>query len=496
MNNMSYLHPFTRKNLRFALLLSIGMLGAFGLRAQGQPENKTTKSSKWSIQKCIDHAIEHNIDIKQNALTIKTNEYNVQQSKLARYPSVNASATQGLNFGRSIDPTTNEFINTRVLTNNFSLDASVTLYNGGRLQKTVKRDLKNIEISKLDLKATTNTVSLNIATSYLDVLLNQELLTAAQQQVASTKEQLTRTEKLLKAGSVAENEVINLRATLANDELQVVTSENNVNLARLRLMQLMNLPSNESFEVEQIDVENLVAQPHNETPAQIFDIAKVSQPTIKSALLSVENSEMSINIAKADRYPTLTLGAGVLTRFSDAGRLFQETGEVAQTPIGFVNGTNQTVVRQINVTEEQPYTFGQQLSDNLTQYVSLRLSIPIFNGGQVNRNISTSIIQKRQAELTVQNRKNQLRQDIEQAYNNAKASQNSYQARKKLLESRELAFDIAKKRFNAGAMNSVDFNLAKIDRDRAQSDMIRAKYDYLFRTEVLNFYMDKPLDFK
>lgn len=494
---MSYLHPFTRKNLRFALFLLIGMFGAFGLQAQGQPETKTTSSSSgWSIQKCIDYAIEHNIDIKQNSLTIKTNEYNVQQSKLARYPSVNASASQGLNFGRSINPTTNEFINTRALTNNFSIDASVTLYNGGKLQRTVKRDLKTIEISKLDLKATTNTVSLNIATSYLDVLLNQELLKAAQQQVASTKTQLSRTEKLLKAGSVAENEVINLRATLANDELQVVTSENNLNLARLRLMQLMNLPSTEKFEVEPINVDNLVAQPHNETPTQIFDIAQNSQPNIKSAQLSVENSQTSIDIAKSDRYPTLTLGAGVLTRYSDAGRLFQETGEIIQTPIGIVSGTNQSVVRPVNVTEEKSYPFTQQLSDNLTQYISLRLTIPIFNGGQVKRNISTSIIQKRQAELTVQNRKNLLRQDIEQAYNNAKASQNTYQARKKLLESRQLAFDIAQKRFSAGAMNSVDFNIAKIDRDRAQSDMIRAKYDYLFRTEVLNFYMDKPLDFK
>lgn len=496
MKSMSYLNPFTRNNLQFALFFFIGMIGAFGLQAQGQPENKTTKSSGWSIQKCIDYAIEHNIDIKQNSLTIKTNEYNVQQSKLARYPSVNASATQGLNFGRSINPTTNEFINTRALTNNFSLDASVTLYNGGKLQRTVKRDQKTIEISKLDLKATTNTVSLNVATSYLDVLLNQELLRAAQQQVASTKTQLARTEKLLKAGSVAENEVINLRATLANDELQVVTAENNLNLARLRLMQLMNLPSGEKFEVEAINVDNLVAQPHNETPSQIFDIAQASQPNIKSAQLSVENSEMSVDIAKSDRYPTLTLNAGIVTRYSDAGRLFPETGQTIQTPIGLVSGTNQTVVRPVNVTEERPYPFTQQLSDNLSQYISLRLSIPIFNGGQVKRNISTSIIQKRQAELTVQNRKNLLRQDIEQAYNNAKASQNTFQARKKLLESRQLAFEIAQKRFNAGAMNSVDFNLAKIDRDRAQSDMIRAKYDYLFRTEVLNFYMDKPLDFK
>ena len=492
---MSYLHQFTPKNLRFTCLFVLGMLSAFGLQAQTQPESKSSNGT-WSIQKCIDYAIEHNIDIKQSALTIKTNEYNVQQSKLSRYPSVNASANQGLNFGRSINPTTNQFIDTRTITNNFSLDASVTLYNGGKLQNTVKRDLQTIEISKLDLKASTNTVSLNIATSYLDVLLNQELLNAAKKQVASTKTQLDRTEKLLKAGSVAENEVINLRSTLANDELQVVNAENNVNLSTLRLRQLMNLPTEESFQIEQIGVENLVAQPHNETPSQIFDIAKASQPSIKSAELSVMNSNVVIDIAKADRYPTLILGAGINTRYSDAGRLFPETGEVVNRPIGFVTGTNAVVTRPVNVTEEKNYAFTKQLSDNLSQYVSLRLSIPIFNGGQVKRNVATSIIQKRQAELTVQNRKNQLRQDIEQAYSFAKASHNTFDARKKLLESRQLAFDIAQKRFNAGAMNSVDFNIAKIDRDTAQSDMIRAKYDYLFRTEVLNFYMDKPLNFK
>ncbi|OJJ23214.1 hypothetical protein BKI52_02330 [marine bacterium AO1-C] len=496
---MLYLPKLVRKNLRQAFLLLVGLSMAFGLQAQGQTESKNTSTSgNWSIQKCIDYAIEHNIDIKQSALTIKTNEYNVRQSKLARYPSVNASASQGLNFGRSINPITNEFINTRTLTNNFSIDASVTLWNGNKLQNTVKRDLNTISVSKMDLKASTNTVSLNIATSYLDVLLNQELLVAARKQVASTKEQLERTEKLFKAGSVAENEVINLRATLSNDELQVVNAENNVNLAKLRLMQLMNLPTaeNPNFTVENIDVENLVAQPHNETPQQIFDIAKGSQPIIKSAELSVMNSDVSIRIAKSDQYPSLTLAAGIVTRYSDAGVLTPETGEVVNIPVGFVDGTNQVVLTPRNVREERPYTFGQQLNDNLSQYVSLRLSIPIFNGGQVKRNIATSIIQKRQAELTLQNRKNQLRQDIEQAYSNAKAAHNTYDARVKALQSQQLAFEIAQKRFNAGAMNSVDYNIAKINRDRAQSDMIRAKYDYLFRTEVLNFYMDKPLDFK
>jgi len=496
---MLYLPKLVHKNLRQVFLLCAGLSMAFGLQAQGQTENKSTNTSGvWSIQKCIDYAIEHNIDIKQNALTIKTNEYNVMQSKLNRYPSVNASANQAVNFGRSINPITNEFINTRTLTNNFRIDASVTLWNGNRLQNTVKRDLQTIDISKLDLKATTNTVSLNIATAYLDVLLNQELLVAARQQVASTKEQLDRTDKLFKAGSVAENEVINLRATLSNDELQVVNAENNLNLAKLRLMQLMNLPASESsnFVVENIDVENLVAQPHNETPQQIFDIAKNSQPVIKSAELSVMNSDVSIKIAKAGRYPTLTLNAGISTNYSDAGRLTPETGVIVNDPVGFVQGTNDVVLVPRNVREERPYVFTQQLSDNLTQGISLRLDIPIFNGGQVKRNIATSIIQKRQAELTLQNRKNLLRQDIEQAYNNAKASHNTYDARVKALQSQQLAFEIAQKRFNAGAMNSVDYNIAKINRDRAQSDMIRAKYDYLFRTEVLNFYMDKPLDFK
>ncbi len=496
---MLYLLKLVCKNSRQLFLFLAGLGVAFGLQAQGQTEVKASGSSgAWSIQQCIDYAVEHNIDIKQTSLSIKTNEYNVRQSKLARYPSVNASLSQGLNFGRSINPITNEFINTRTLTNNFSIDASVTLWNGNKLQNTVKRDLNTIEVSKMDLKASTNTVSLNIAVSYLDVLLNQELLVAARKQVASTKEQLTRTEKLFKAGSVAENEVINLRATLSNDELQVVNAGNNLNLAKLRLMQLMNLPTSENpnFEVERIDVENLVTQPNNETPQQIFDVAKNSQPIIKSAELSVMNSDVAIKIAKADQYPNLTLNAGIITRYSDAGVLTPETGEVVNVPVGFVDGTNQVVLTPRNVREERPYTFSQQLSDNLSQYVSLRLSIPIFNGGQVKRNIATSIIQKRQAELTLQNRKNQLRQDIEQAYSNAKAAQNTYDARVKALQSQQLAFEIGQKRFNAGAMNSVDFNIAKINRDRAQSDMIRAKYDYLFRTEVLNFYLDKPLDFK
>lgn len=452
----------------------------------------------WGLKDCIDYALKSNISIKQNELNVRTAENNLLQSKASIYPSINANISQGFNFGRSIDPFTNAFVNQQIRSNSFDLTASMTLYSGNRLQNTIKRNSLDLEVSRLNAEQTRYDASLNIAIAYLQILLNKELLEAAKKQVESSKQQLERLEKLFKAGSIAENDIIDLKATLANDELTVINSENQLRISKLNLMQLINLPADESFEVQAVNVENVEIADYVETPENIYNTAESTMPNIKSADMSIRSSEMSIEIAKSGKYPTLSLAAGLSSGYSSARSKFEQTASTTTQEIGFLtNNPSETVSSIVPIvnTTELPYAFTDQVGDNFSQFISLRLSIPIFNGWQVKNNINNAVLSKQNFEYTAQSRRIQLRQDIEQAWVNAKVAVSTYNARKRQVEALELSFETTEKRYEAGASNIVDFNLAKINLDRAKSDLIRAKYDYLFRTKVLDFYQNKPLDF-
>jgi outer membrane protein len=449
-----------RKPSWLILLLILASVG-FG-QAQDKPADGV-----WSLEECIKYAIKNNVSVMQNEIQVDAASSNLQQSRASRYPSLNANASQALNWGRSIDPFSNQFVTQRVNSNNFSLQASVTLFNGMQIQNTIRQNLVNLEVNQLNVKQIRNTTALLVATNYLNVLLNKELLNVAEKNVASTKEQLDRTEKLFNAGSIAENDVINLRATLANNELAVVNARNQLDIAKANIQQAMNYPIAGDFEVEDVPIESLTVSTIQNSTGQIYGIAEKSQYNIRSADKNIESFDYGIDIARAGRYPTLTLNGVLFTGYSSATRRFTAPLEA--------------------------YPFFDQVSDNFRQQVSLNLSIPIFNGWQVRNQIARSTINKRNAELQAQTARNQLRIDIENAYVTAKSAYNTYEARVKQLEAQELAFITNEKRYNAGAANVVDFNIARINRDNARSDLVRSKYDYLFRKKVLDFYEDKPL---
>jgi outer membrane protein len=470
--------------LILAALLSI-------VKAQDKPAGGV-----WSLEQCIKYAIKNNVTVMQNEIQVDAAISNLQQSKASRYPSLNANANQGFNFGRSIDPFTNQFVNQQVNSNNFSLQASITLFNGLQIQNTIRQNLASLEVNQLNVKQIRNTTALLVATNYLNVLLNKELLVVAEKNVASTKEQLERTEKLFKAGAIAENDVINLRATLANNELAVVNARNQLDIAKANIQQAMNYPIANDFEVEEVPIESLSVNAIENSTSQIYNIAEKTQYNIRSADKNIESFQYGIEIARAGRYPTLTLSGTLFTGYSSATKKsIIETVEIKDRVIGRVLTTNDPVVADITdfIQNRVDYLYFDQIGDNFRQQVSLNLNIPIFNGWQVRNQIARSTINKRNAELQAQSARNQLRIDIENAYVTAKSAYNTYEARVKQLEAQELAFVTAEKRYNAGAANVVDFNIARINRDNARSDLVRSKYDYLFRKKVLDFYEDKPL---
>ncbi|MCU0443551.1 MAG: TolC family protein [Microscillaceae bacterium] len=473
-----------------AWLILLLILASVGFsQAQDKPADGV-----WSLEECIKYAIKNNVTVMQNELQVDLATSNLQQSRASRYPSVNASASQALSWGRNIDPGSNQFITQRINSNNFGLQASVPIFNGMQIHNTIKQNQTTLEVNQLNVKQIRNTTALLVATNYLNVLLNKELLNVAEKNVASTKEQLDRTEKLFNAGSIAENDVINLRATLANNELAVVNARNQLDIAKANIQQAMNYPIAGDFEVEDVPIESLTVNAIESTTSQIYSIAEKTQYNIRSADKNIESSQYGIEIAKAGRYPTLNLTGSLFTLYSSAARRFEPTGNLSPNFVGFSDpeGTTRFILYNPEFTQIS-YPFGDQLSDNFRQQVSLNLNIPIFNGWQVRNQIARSTINKRNAELQAQTARNQLRIDIENAYVTAKSAYNTYEARVKQLEAQELAFITNEKRYNAGAANVVDFNIARINRDNARSDLVRAKYDYLFRKKVLDFYEDKPL---
>lgn len=471
--------------------VGIHYFSASGLQAQERPA-----SGVWSLRSCVDYAKKNNISIQQNSIQTEISENTLYQSRLSRLPSVNAGASQTIAWGRSVDPFTNAFVTQRVSSNNFSLNANVTIFNGFQIRNSIQRNALEVNINKLNTAQSENTVALNVALAYLAVMQNQELVVVSEKNLLSTQNQLERTQKLFEAGSIPEADVINLKATLANNEATLINAQNQVTVAKVNLQQQMNLPIETGFEVEKISIESISVERIADNPQEIYKTAEQSQPNIKSADLTIESRSKNIEIAKAGRYPTLTASGTLLSGYSSASSKFTATPIQYTQTVGFVNNDrNQPVIATINdfIRTPSSYAFTDQVSDNFRQQIGFNLNIPIFNAGQVKTNIANATLNKKIAEVQAVNIRNQLRQTIEQSYIDALNAYNTYQARQKQAEAQELAFNVLEKRYQAGASNLVDLNVSRNTRDNARVELVRAKYDYVFRKKVLDFYQNKPI---
>ncbi len=323
-------------------------------------------------------------------------------------------------------------------------------------------------------------------------------MVVATNQADVSRFQAERTERLVAAGSLPQTDLLNLQAQFANDRAALTTAENDLRIARLTLMQSMNLPAQDNFNIEQINLEDPTINAYERNAAQVYEAALQTLHSVKSADLLVQSNNYAVSAARGLLYPRLSLTAGMNSFYSSGQRFRTRTQVSDQTVIGFVNG-DQNVPVIVNepsyrVTESK-YSFSNQLWDNLGQYIGLNLSVPIINGWQTRTQISRAIVDRKISELDAQTVRVQLRQDIELAYNNMEAAASQYRSNKQQVESLALAFRAAETRFNVGAINSTDYNVAKANLNLAQANLIQAKYNYYFRVKVLDFYQNKPLTF-
>lgn len=479
-----------RKTIYFSLLALF-----MGFSALGQ-----TGPRLWTLEECINYAWENNLTIRGNQLNQLQNEITLKESRFSRLPNLNGGGNVGKQFGRTINPQTNEFTNVDVLGGSMSLSTSVVLYRGGQINNTIKQNEVNLKASEQDLLKARNDIGLTVATNFLTVLLNQEQLENAKFQLKTSEEQLERTKKLVNAGSLPLANQLDLESQKATNEVTLINAENNVNLSLLNLKQSMQMPAGEAFQINAPEVEVSSLLMTRQNPSEIYQIAINNQPDIKSAELGIESSDYGIKLAKAAFYPTVSLNGSISSNFSDAARTVTgfEDKAVPQRQIAVLQGSNTPVLSL--PTQSSALTrntqFFDQIDNNLGQSVSLSLNVPIFSRLSNSSNLQRAQITRQRAEITSLNARNLLRQNIETAYNNALASFKSYEASEKRVAALQESFRATEKQYNVGGANAVDYQVASNNLFAARTDLVRAKYEYIFRTKILDFYLGNPITLK
>ncbi len=455
----------------------------------------------WDLEKCVNYALINNITIQRSELGVKYRETDFRESKFSRLPNLTASGQTGYRWGRSIDPVSNQFETSRIGSIGFSASSGVTLFSGFQINNSISQNKVDLEVSKYDLEDTKNNVILSVINHYLDVVFYSELQKNAERQLEVADAQLIQTTRMVEAGSLPISDQLEQEAQKASFEVESIRAKNEKDLAILRLKQLLLLPAQQpfNFEVPEVSVEEISMEGYN--AFQIFDIAMETQPSIKSAELRVKSSDLGLKIARGGVSPVLSISANVFTNYSDAAMGPIITGVEPQrfvTEVGYLQSDeSQRVVTVVEMPQrDQDYSPFEQFKDNLSQSLTLNLSVPIFNNYRTRASIQRAVIAKEESILAREEVQQQLRQNIESAYSDAFAASKTYYASLKQVEALEESFRAVDKRFNLGAVDFVSYQVVQNNLFNAQYELLRAKYNYIFRIKVLDFYMGNPLSLK
>lgn len=449
---------------------------------------------QWSLDRCVNYALENNIQIKQQELNARYQKNVLRQSQFNRLPNINANASGSQTFGSSVDPFTSDFTEYDTRSANFNISASMTLFNGFQNENTIRQSHFDFKASLQDAEKMKNDISLNIAAAYLQILFSEELLEVAKIQAQITEQQVERTKVLVDAGSLPKGNLLEVKSQLANEQLQVVNAENQLKTSYLTLIQILDLDTINNFEIIRPEIGEPDALTKLPPLEQIYSEAS-ELPQIKSAEYRLYSSQKSLAIAKGSRSPSLTLSASVGTGYSSARSLYEQSmGD--PVPIGYVEGTNQPVMAPTMNTSTLDYPFNQQLNDNVSTYLTLNLRIPIFNNYRIQSTVSNSKINVENYRYQLKAEQNLLYKEIQQAHNDVYSAMSRYNATKHAVEAMEESFEYTQQKFDLGLLTSIDYNTAKNNLTKAKSDLLQAKYDYVFKLNIINFYRGKPLQIK
>jgi outer membrane protein len=443
----------------------------------------SSQEKEWTLEECITYALDNNIDIKKQVLSVETQSDRLLQSKLGMLPSLNAGATHGYNWGSTVDRYTNQFATTRVQSNNFYLGTQFNLFQGLQQVNTMNQSKLDWLATQYDLDLLMDNISIAVAGYYLDILYNKEIYAVAGDQLTVTKQQVNRMEKMVDAGTMARGDLLNIQAQAATEESALILAENNLTISYLTLQQLIDLPVTESFRVEAPELKPIEAPEVVLTSQDVYQVALGNRPEIKSAEYRVQSAEKGISFAYGYLSPTLSFNGTWATGYSGASKAGSDPVETIYENAGYVQNTLEPVA--LVSSEYSKYAvipFENQLNDNQNKSLSLSLQIPIYNGWQARTAISQAKIRKEEAD--------------QKAYADAVAALKNYNASEKKLQAQKEAFKYAEQKLGVGLVTTVQYNETKKELTKAESDMLQSKYRFIYTTTVLDFYMGNPITLK
>jgi len=441
----SKVHKMTTKKIILFLLL-------VGLQLSAQDK-------KWTLEECVDYAIQNNISIKQSELDLKTSSVDKLEAIGGFLPTLNGNANYSVNTGASINPVTNQFQNQTFKSFSASANSNIVLFNGLANWKTLQRAKLNKIANSYRLDKMKDDIALSVANSFLQILFNKEQLKVQLNQNLITKENLKRTQELIDAGSLPAGDIFELQATDATQLQQIINTENALLISKISLCQTLLLEDYINFDISDEIIDLPISTITNETQDAILEKAKESVKDVKIAIANVDVAKKDLALSRSSYLPSLTGFVGYNTRWSES-------------PI---------------------YNFVEQLSLFDGTAVGLQLNVPILNGFATRGRVQRAKINQERSEFQLKQAELDLERNIYQAYNDVSNAKKAFEAAQKTLEARKQALDFSKARYEVGLLNAFDFSQSTIAFENAQSEVLRTKYDYIFRTKILEFYFGIPL---
>ena len=426
-------------------------MAVYGFHVQAQ--------ETWDLQRCISHAIEHNLSIKQKEAARDQSQVELNTAQWSRLPNLNGNVGQSFNFGRALQAD-NTYGNRNTRNANFSLGTNIPLVTGMQIPNNIALSKLNLKAATEDLAKAKEDISIQVASYFLQVLFNEELMKVARSQVKLSQEQLNKKVAFFKNGKASEAEVLEAKSRLAQDELSVVQAENNYQLALLDLSQLLELPSPDNFRISVPDIQDYSAD--LTLPEEVYAQALMNKPAIKAAQYRLQGAEKSIKIAQSAYYPQLSFGAGI--------------------------GTN-----YYHLSGIENASFGTQWRENMNKYLQVSLNVPIFNRFQTRNRVKSARIQHTALSWQVEESKKALYKEIQQAYYNALASETKYKSSQLATESAEASFQLTSEKYANGKASATEYNEMRTAWMKTLSDGIQAKYEFVYRSKILDFYKGVPL---
>jgi outer membrane protein len=429
------------------------------------------QQNQWSLEQCISHALQNNLQLKVQEINTAYYKNTYRQSLLNVLPSLNASGSYSISSGRALDMTTYQYTeNETVKSMNASLNASVTLFDGFQKINTIQQNRYRVLAGIEEVEKFKDDMALNLALAYLQLLLDRELADVSMQQLEISKLQLQRNKSLMEAGSIPQSKFLEVVAQVANDELSLVNAKNQVDLSLLNLKQMLDLDTVKTFDIIKPDFTNFPISDISSSVEDIFQVAEANLPQIKQSEFSLRSSQRGLSVARGMRFPSLSLSYSYGSAYSDS-----RSRVVGKDP-----NSGQPIYGN--------YPFKNQINDNISGTVSLGAQIPIFNGWAANTSISNAKLDVLNSEYQLEIAKKNLFKQIQQAQTDALAAFKKYYAAENAVRSSEESFRSISQKFELGLINFVDYSASKNQLALAQSNLLQAKFNYIFKSRVLEFY--------